>query len=53
MTAPETARTLIERAGKLLDDSERLFLRRVMAGIAIATGEMWDDLTLTFAHLIS
>lgn len=53
MTAPETARTLIEKAGKLLDQSERLFLRQVLAGIALAAGEMWDELTRTFAHLIS
>ena len=53
MTPPQTARTLIEKAGHIMSTDERLFLRQVLAGIAIAAGEMWDELTRTFAHLIS
>lgn len=53
MTPTQAARTIIERAGKLLSECERLYLRRVLAGIEKAAGEMWDEITGTFAHLLA
>jgi len=53
MTPAQTARALIEKVGSILSDSERLYLRRVLAGIEKAAGEMWDEITGTFAHFIS
>lgn len=52
MNPQHTARKIIERAGKLLDATERVFLRMVAAGLASASGEMWDDINRTFAHCL-